>query len=68
MGSMVTFIPTVYTAGIGTEHKNLIHQSLSITLEECQGAAHARFATVSGTMIPLTLEQVHPTRSSSTTE
>ena len=39
MGNVVTFIPTVYTAGTGSEHMNLIHQSQSITLEMCQRAA-----------------------------
>ena len=35
MGSVVTFIPTTYNGGTGTDHKNLIHQSPSISLESC---------------------------------
>ena len=45
MGSVVTFIPTTYNGGTGTDHKNLIHQSPSISLESCQRAAFARFGT-----------------------
>ena len=45
MGSVVTFIPTTYNGGTGTDHKNLIHQSPSISLESCQQAAFARFGT-----------------------
>ena len=46
MGNVVTFIPTVYTAGTGSGHMNLIHQNQSISLEMCQRAAFGRFGTL----------------------
>ena len=46
MGTVVTRVPTVYTAGIGSSPMNLIHQSPSIPLEIVQRGAHARFGTV----------------------
>ena len=45
MGTIVTRVPTVYTAGIGSSLMNLIHQSPSIPLEIVQRGAHARFGT-----------------------
>ena len=45
MGTVVTGVPTVYTAGIGSSPMNLIHQSPSIPLEIFQRGAHARFGT-----------------------
>ena len=45
MGTVVTRVPTVYTAGIGSSPMNLIHQSPSIPLEIVQRGAHARFGT-----------------------
>ena len=45
MGTVVTGVPTVYTAGVGSSLMNLIHQSPSIPLEIVQRGAHARFGT-----------------------
>ena len=45
MGTIVTRVPTVYTAGIGSSLMNLIHQSPSIPLDIFQRGAHARFGT-----------------------
>ena len=45
MGTVVTKVPTVYTARIGSSPINLIHQSPSIPLEIVQQGAHARFGT-----------------------
>ena len=41
MGTVVTGVPTVYTAGVGSSLMNLIHQSPSIPLEIVQRGAHA---------------------------
>lgn len=53
MGSTVSFIPTSFVGGVPSEHKNLIHQSPSISLEACQRNAHARFATTLGPNDPI---------------
>ena len=45
MGTVVTGVPTVYTAGVGSSPMNIIHQSPSIPLEIFQQGAHARFGT-----------------------
>ena len=45
MGTVVTGVPTLYTAGVGSSPMNLIHQSPSIPLEIVQRGAHARFGT-----------------------
>ena len=45
MGTVVTGVLTVYTAGVGSSLMNLIHQSPSISLEIVQQGAHARFGT-----------------------
>ena len=45
MGTVVTGFPTVYTAGVGSSPRNLIHQSPLIPLEIVQQGAHARFGT-----------------------
>ena len=36
MGTVVTGVPTVYTAGVGSSPMNLIHHSPSIPLEIVQ--------------------------------
>ena len=43
MGTVVTGVPTVYTAGTGSSLMNLIHQSPLIPLEIVQRGAHTRF-------------------------
>ena len=45
MGTVITGVPTVYTAGIGSSPMNLIHQSPLIPLDIVQRGAHARFGT-----------------------
>ena len=45
IGTVVTVVSTVYTAGFGSSPINLIHQSPSIPLEIVQQGAHARFGT-----------------------
>ena len=45
MGTAVTGVRTLYTAGVGSSPMNLIHQSPSIPLEIVQQGAHARFGT-----------------------
>ena len=45
MGTIVTGVPTVYTAGVESSPMNLIHQSPSIPLEIVQQGAHAPFGT-----------------------
>ena len=45
MGTVVTGVSTLYTAGVGSSPMNLIHQSPSIPLEIVQRGAHARFGT-----------------------
>ena len=45
MGTVVTGLPTVYTAGVGISPMNLIHQSPSISLEIVQRGAHTCFGT-----------------------
>ena len=45
MGTVVTGVPTVYTAGVGSSSMNLIHQGPLIPLEIVQQGAHARFGT-----------------------
>ena len=45
IGIVVTGVPTVYTAGVGSSPMNLIHQSPLISLEIVQQGAHARFGT-----------------------
>ena len=54
METVVTGVPTVYTAGDGSSPMNLIHQSPSIPLEIVQRGAHARFGTAlsDGNKIP----------------
>ena len=53
MGSVITFVPTAYSGGIGIDHKNLISQSPSISLEACQRAAFVRFAAPLGDNDPI---------------
>ena len=45
MGTVVTGVPTVYTAGVGSSPMNLIYHSPSIPLEIVHRGAHARFGT-----------------------
>ena len=45
IGNVVTRVPTVYTAGIGSSLTNLIQQIPSISLEIFQQGAHTRFGT-----------------------
>ena len=45
METVVTGVPTVYTAGVGSSPMNLIHRSPSILLEIVQLGAHTRFET-----------------------
>ena len=54
MGTVVTGVPTVYTAGIGSSPMNLIYQIPSIPHEIVQRGAHARFGTAltDGYIIP----------------
>ena len=54
MGNFVTGVPTVYTSGVGSSPRNLIHQSPSIPLEIVQRGAHTRFGTAlaDGNTIP----------------
>ena len=54
MGTVVTGVPTVYTAGFGSSPINIIHQSPSITLEIVQRGADTRFgdALADGDTIP----------------
>ena len=54
MGTVVTGVPIVYTAGVGISLMNLIHQSPSIPLEIVQRGAHAHFgnALAYGDTIP----------------
>ena len=55
MGTVVTRVPTVYTAGVGISLINLIHQSPSISLDIVQQGAHTRFGTAlaDGDAIPV---------------
>ena len=54
MGIVVTGVPTVYTAGVGSSPMNLIHQIPSIPLDIVQRGAHACFgaALAYGDTIP----------------
>ena len=54
MGTVVTGVPTVYTAGVGSSPMNLIRQSPSIPLEIVQRGADTRFgaALADGDTIP----------------
>ena len=54
MGTVVTGVPTVYTAGVGISPMNLIHQSPLIRLDIFQQGAHTRFGTdwTDGNAIP----------------
>ena len=45
MGTVVTGVLTVYTAGDGSSPINLIHQSPLIPLEIVQRGSHTRFGT-----------------------
>ena len=45
MGTVVTGVPTVYTAGFESSPMNLIHQSPLILLEIVQRGASVRFGT-----------------------
>ena len=45
MGTVVTRVPKVYTAGVGSSPMNLIHQRPSIPLDIFQQGAHANFGT-----------------------
>ena len=45
MGTVVTGVPTVCTAGIGSSPMNLIHQSPSFPLEIVQQGTHTHFGT-----------------------
>ena len=54
MGTVVTGVPTAYTAGVGSSPTNLIHQIPSISLDIVQRGAHVRFGTAlaDGNAIP----------------
>ena len=53
LGKAVTAIPTAYPGGVPSERMNLVYQSLSITLEMTQRAAHQRFGTAIGEHDPI---------------
>ena len=54
IGTVVTGVPTVYTAGVGSSPMNLIHKSPSTPIKIVQRGAHAHFGTAlaDGNTIP----------------